>query len=236
MCVITAAMMGGSAVAAMGANIALAGLGIAAVSTVTSTMQANTQAQIAQQQANAEAERNRQQLDLQYQQAQKQAYANNQQIVARHIADVRAQQASRQAFEQQRVYNQQASDRVYQAEQAKFVSAKKAAAFKMQEIYAKQIGSMGSVLATGRTGQSVGLLAMDASRQAGFAEAEQKASVGSAYDKVAIGMQLASDKQLSSDNVAYSNLLQPIQAPIFEPEPVGEGTDLELGIPAYNWT
>lgn len=236
MCVITAAMMGGSAIAAVGANIALAGLGIAAVSTVTSTMQGNQQAAVAQNQADATVTQNKQQQNLNYQQAQQQAYSANQQIVARHIADVRAQQASRRAYEQQRIFNQQASDRVYQAEQAKFVSAKKAASFKMQEIYAKQIGSLGSILATGRTGQSVGLLALDASRQAGFAEAEKRASLDTSFDEMAIGMQLASDKQYSADNVAYSNLIQPVQSPIFQPKPIGEGDDLNLGIPAYNWS
>mgnify|MGYP003328589232 CR=1 FL=1 len=42
----------------------------------------------------------------------------------------------------------------YVAEQVKKNDARTAAAFKMQDIYAKQIGAKGSVFATGQTGQS----------------------------------------------------------------------------------
>ena len=235
MCVITAGMVGGSAAAAVSANIAIAGLAITAAATTAQVVQAQQNARLQAQMARAEQDRAAQQMNLSYQQAQQQQFTQNQQIVARHVGNVRAQQESRLAFERGEVNRLAGANRAYVERQMNLKNAKDQAAFRMQEIYAKSIGTQGSVLASGVTGQSVGLLALDAERQAGFAAAKEEASVASAYDAAALGQQAVSDQLLSESNVAFGNVINPVQAPMFAPKPIGQGTDLGLGIPSYNW-
>ena len=235
MCVITAAAVGGSAAAAVSANIAIAGLAITAAATTAQIIQAQQNARLQASMARAEQERANQQSNLSYQQAQQQQFTQNQQIVARHVGNVRAQQESRLAFERGEVNRLAGANRAYVERQMNLKNAKDQAAFRMQEIYAKSIGSQGSLLATGSTGQSIGLMALDAERQAGFAAAKEEASVASAYDAAELGQQVVSDQLLSESNVAYNSVISPVQAPLFAPKPIGQGTDLGLGIPSYNW-
>ena len=120
---------------------------------------------------NMQAAQYKQQMDLQYQQAQQQADMQNKQIQADHQGRVRQEIAARRAYEQQLQNNNTAANKSYVQEQAKLQEAKAQAAFKAQSNYAKAIGAQGKVLASGATGQSVGLLAMDAERQEGLATA-----------------------------------------------------------------
>ena len=121
------------------------------------------------------------------------------------------------------------------AEQLKVQEAATKAAFKSQEIYAKSIGAMGKVLASGQTGQSVGLMAMDTSRQAGFGLAEQSASIRGAIHAGDVAMDAAYHKNQSANNEALSRLPASPSHPTLTPDPVGMGTNLGLGIPSYNW-
>jgi len=235
MCVI-AAGAGITAGAALTANIAIAGLAITAAATGVQVYQAQQNARLQAQAAERQQEQAYQQMNLAYQQAQQQQRTQNEQIVAKHIGDVRTQQASRKAYEEGAVNRINAANAGFVEKQLTLKQAKDQQAFRMQEIYAKSIGSQGSVLASGGVGQSVGLLALDAERQGGFAAAKEQANVDSAYDAAELGQQLVSQQALSADNTAYSNVLAPVQAPQFAPKPVGRGTDLQLGIPSYNWT
>ena len=81
----------------------------------------------------------------------------------------------------------------------------------------------------------MGLLAMDAERQEGFATAQQNASIRSAENQAAIGMDIAFEQAQSANNQAWNKLPTPTQAPVFADKPVGIGKDLGLGIPAYDW-
>ena len=189
-----------------------------------------------QQQANYQAAMQRQQMDLQYRNAQRQSYFERQKQISKYVSDTQAQHAATLSYYNQIHNNNEAANRVYVSEQVKLDEARTKAAFKSQEIYAKQIGSMGKVLASGATGQSVGLLAMDAERQAGFGLAEQDAGVRSAALNAAAQMDVAKNKNESDNNLAASRLPAPVAHPTLSPDPVGIGQNLGLGIPAYGWT
>ena len=128
------------------------------------------------------------------------------------------QKSKEQASEQSRLSNEMAN-RVYMSEQAKLSEKKKRAAFEQQSILAKAIGAKGSILATGRTGQSVGLLLKDVERQKGFAIAQQDATVKSARESAIIGMESGWLKAESENNVAYSQIDMFPQDPYLPKDP-----------------
>ena len=178
----------------------------------------NAQAQQAQLQADMQAQQMRMNQDQQYrsmvmqQRQNQQAYnlqvqQNNTQILNQYNQQVAAVQNERQAIikrneadrqsyqrdveraREQVGFNNEAANRVYTAEQQKVSEAKKQAAFEHQALLAKSIGSKGSILATGRTGQSVGLLLKDVERQKGFAMAQADAMAKSKREAAIIGME-----------------------------------------------
>ena len=204
------------------------GLAISAIGTAAGIAQSAASMQM-------QAAQYEQQMDLQYQQAQQQAHQQNKQIQSDHMGRVRTEIAARNAYERQLQNNNNAANKSYVQEQAKLQEATAKAAFKAQENYVKAIGAQGRVLASGATGQSIGLLASDAERQAGFATAQQNAGIRSAEAQAAVGMDIAYEQAQSANNQAWSRLPAPTQAPVFADQPVGIGTDLGLGIPAYDW-
>ena len=204
------------------------GLIVSAVGTVAGIAQSSQQMQM-------QADQAQQQMDLQYQQAQQQAHQQNRQIVADHQGKINQEIASRRAYEQQIQNNNTSVNKTYVQEQAKLQEARQQAAFKAQSNYAKSIGAQGKVLASGATGQSIGLLALDAERQEGFATAQANAGLRSAEQQAAVGMDVAFDQAKSSNNQAWTRLPAPTQAPVFADKPIGIGKDLDLGIPSYNW-
>ena len=208
--------MAAGAAGALGAMSSIVGM----VGTVAGIAQGQQQAAFAQQQANLQLQQQRQQTEVQ-----------NQQLANDYVGQVAQRDAQIDAYNQQMLYNQQAANQVYAGEQAKLDEAKTKAAFKSQEIYAKSIGAKGAVLATGATGQSVGLLAMDADRQAGLGMAEQDATVASAAKQAAIGAQMGADQQTSANNEAFSKLAISPAAPVFSPSPGGG----PIESPTYNW-
>ena len=210
------------AAAAAGAASSLSTIStvVGMIGTVAGIAQGAQQAAFAQQQAN-----------LQLQQQRQQTMVENQRLANQYVGEVAAQQAATSAYERQVLNNQTAANKSFVQEQVKLDEAKTKAAFRAQEIYAKQIGAKGSVLATGATGQSVGLLALDADRQAGLGLAEQDASVQSAARQAAVGGELAFTQAESANNQAYSKLAVPVQSPTFSPSPGGGPIDG----PSYNW-
>jgi len=225
MCVPVAGLAGAQLVTA---QIALAGLAISAASIGVSMYQS-------QQSMQFQAEMTKQQQDLSYRQAQQQQRFTNEQIVNKHIGQVKAQQAASNAANTAWFYGDQSANSAWVSQQQKFKEAKDAATFKTQNIFAKMIGSRGKILATGVTGQSVGLLALDAERRGGFAQAEQDATVRSAEMAMGNSMETTRLKALSNSNKIGSMLDFPVVAPRLSPQPIGIGKDLELGIPSYNW-
>ena len=231
-------------------------LAVSAVSTGYGIYQGQQQAQYQQQQAAMAQQQAQQNYQLQQQQlaAQQQQAANaaqmqynnsvtqsryqNQMAINQHQGDVRAQQAARMSYEQQVVNNEAAANRVYTSEQLKLKEARDKAAFRSQEVYAKQIGAMGKVLASGQTGKSVARRAQDTERQAGFAKAEAAASLDSANIAADFAMIGAEQKLEGANNQAFSAVPDPVQSPFLAADPApapGFGYTGDMGIPSYNW-
>ena len=219
MCIVTAGV-GATAAAASAATATNVGLAISAISSAAGILQGQQSAAFAQQQANLQLQQQRQQTEVQ-----------NQQFANQYASETAAQQAQRSSYEQQLLNNSQAANKAFTQEQVKLDEARTKAAFKAQEIYAKGIGAKGSVLATGASGQSVGLLSLDADRKAGFGLAEQDASVASAAKQAGVAMSSTADQQQTADNNAYSQLKVPVSHPTFSPSPGGG----PISAPTYNW-
>ena len=75
--------------------------------------------------------------------------------------------ASEQAYQQQRDLNQQAANRGYQQQQLKFKGEFDQATQKAEGLLTKRLQAQGNIMASGRTGQSVGALLTDAQRVEG---------------------------------------------------------------------
>lgn len=168
--------------------------------------------------------------------AQRQVKLQRQATMLQHVGQIKAYDQSVKSYQRQLSLNSDAANRVYMSEQTRLAEIRQRMAFRSQELYAKQIGATGRVLSAGMTGQSVGLLALDAERQAGLARAQDQATLNSATAATAMGLLGASQEQTSANNRAYSALPAPVQAPIFDPWPVGVGGKKDLGIPSYRWT
>ena len=209
-------------------SAAIAGVVVSAVGTAASLYQGMQNMQLTVDMA-------RQQQDLSYRQAQQQQNFQNQAIVQKHIGDVKAQQAAQLAAEKAYFFGDQAANAAFVSQQEKLKEIQTKAAFKSQEIYAKQIGGKGRILAEGGIGQSIGLLALNEERLAGFALAEQNASLRSAEMAMGNSMEETRLKALSNINVIASKTPTPVMTPTLAPQPIGIGKDLELGIPSYNW-
>lgn len=130
-------------------------------------------------------------------------------IASRHAAEKLTYQRTLESAQEQSRLNNEAANRVYMGEQAKMNEARKKAAFEQQAILAKSIGAKGSVLAAGRTGQSVGLLANDVERQAGFAIAQEAAMAEARNEQSSVAMESAfiqnqSDNQKAANNVSWN--------------------------------
>ena len=185
-------------------------IGVSAVSSGIGIIQA-------QQSANMQARQAQQNIDLQARQRTEQAQLANKRAATQYAGQVRAQQAGTKSFYQQLDNINSAANKTYVQEQNKIAESRQKAAFKTQEILRKSIGIQGKILASGATGQSVGLLALDAERQAGFAQAQQNASVDSAILQSAVSQDIAFDQAKSSANQAFSRTAPPTQAPILDP-------------------
>ena len=137
---------------------------------------------------NLQIERMNQELTDKYKQQREAVKAEREQLMRKYENDKRVFQDSRETAQQQKIENQEAANRVYTAEQAQLEESRKAAAFEAQSILAKSIGAQGAILASGRTGQSIGLLVNDVERQAGVQKAQQTAMLEADRVSAIIGM------------------------------------------------
>jgi hypothetical protein len=87
--------------------------------------------------------------------------------IASYQAQSQAATASEQAYQQQRDLNQQAANKAYQQTQLKFKGEYDQAAQKAEQLLTKRLQDQGTIMASGRTGQSVGALLTDAQRVEG---------------------------------------------------------------------
>ena len=180
---------------AAAAALSTASTAVGMIGTVAGIAQAQQSAAFQQQQANQARETQRRQAEIANQQS-----ANN------LVGEVAQQKSKQDAYQQNLVNTTSAANKVAAGKQAKLTEARKKAGFKAQNIYAKSIGAKGSILAAGRSGQSVGLLVNDVERQAGFAKAQELSMAESKVEQAEIGMQGASLKALSDNQTAANNI------------------------------
>ena len=185
-----------------------------------------------QQAYNLQVQQANNQMLTAYQQQQKQVLNERAQLMRQNEIDRLAFQRGKEQADEQTRLNNEAANRTYLQEQTKLGEARKKAAFEQQAILAKSIGAKGRILAAGRTGQSIGLLVNDVERQAGFASAQEAATLDSKETSAAIGMDSAFIRAQSMNNQAYSNIpFQPQDPylPAFPDAPNFVGLD----IPTY---
>lgn len=89
------------------------------------------------------------------------------QSIASYQSQSAAASASERAYQEQRDLNQQAADRAYQQTQLQLKSEYDQAAQKAEQLLTQRLQTQGTTLASGRTGQSIGGLLMDAQRVEG---------------------------------------------------------------------
>ena len=132
--------------------------------------------------------------------------AERESIVSRYAADKLGYQRSKEQADKQYGLNAEALNTAYMQEQTKLKEVRQKAAFESQAALAKSIGMKGKILASGRQGQSVGLLVKDVERQSGFEIAAQEASVDSAKDAAGISMDQAFNQAESANARAASQI------------------------------
>ena len=164
------------------------------------------QAEQAAKSRNLQIEQMNAQLADKYTQQREAIKAERAQLMQKNQVDRRLYQDSKETAARQIKNNNEEANRVYTAEQARLEGKRKEAAFEAQSILAKSIGAKGTILASGRTGQSIGLLINDVERQAGIQKAQQTAMLES--DRVAsiIGMDNAFAANRAANEQAASQV------------------------------
>ena len=168
--------------------------------------QQNLQIQQEQSKANLQVQQANQSIMTQYEQQVRATNQERENIMSRFTADKSIYQRSVENAQKQFILNEDAVNTAYQQEQTKLQEVRQKAAFETQAQLAKSIGMKGKILASGRTGQSVGLLASDVDRQQGFVEAAKDASVRSATNAASIGMDTAFNQAQSANANAFSKI------------------------------
>lgn len=114
--------------------------------------------------------------------------------------------------------NRQATSRAFMAEQQKLADSQAKAAVEGQRLLTTNLQTQGTVLASGRTGQSIGLLVNDASRVYGQNAAMLNRNVDTAYGDYMNNSAIAVLRQLSADADATSRLIPEPIKPLDLPE------------------
>jgi hypothetical protein len=164
-----------------------------------------------------------------YQQQQQQAdYAN---AVARqqYQAQLTAYNQSERSYEAQMRLNAEAANRAYTSEQSKLQAEYAQAAQKAQERTIQSLQQQGLVMATGRSGQSIGLLLADAERTAGRDMAVLGQNLAYANQDYWIGAESIYNQQETANNMAASQRTLKPSSPIAMPGPSGIGLVAGLG-------
>jgi hypothetical protein len=192
--------------------------------------------QAAQYQADLQNAVNRQQVDYQNAVARQQTEFQN--AVATQQADFsnavalqqfevqkQAFEQSEQSFFQQIDLNNQAASRAYMSEQVKLNFEQKKAALEAHQLMASSTQAQGKILASGRSGQSLGMLANDASRETSRDLATLGLSLGYAQQDYFSSTQSIFEQVQSSQNIAQGNRMLAPVAPL-KASPVLAGTVL----------
>lgn len=176
------------------------------------------------------------------------SYSSQQAAVAQQNAVAQAQyqqqmaayQQSQNAYKQQIDLNAEAANRAYTGEQQKLQYEYRKAALEASELLASSMRTQGTLLASGRTGQSIGVLANDADREYSRDLATMGLNLAYANQNYLTTAQGVQQQWESANNLAASNRMLKPQAPIMQsgPSPLGLiaglGGAVIGGIGAYN--
>lgn len=161
-----------------------------------------------------------QQADYQNAVAQQQWEFSNMMAQRQFDVEMSAFTQSEQSFQQQIELNNQAANRAYVTEQEKLNFEQKQAALEAQNLMASSMRAQGTILSSGRSGQSIGLMAADASKEYSRDLAILGLNLGSAYADYSSGTQSIFEQAQSQQNIAQSNRMLEPMAPIVGPQPI----------------
>ena len=178
------------------------GLAVGLVSFAGSSMSAIGQHQ-AQQAAVARSNAIAQQ---QYKQQLQISAAQDQEKARTYEAQLKAQEASKNAYWRQVAANQAEADRGLAASAQKAKERKRTGAFQAQDAIVKSIQAQGSLLANGRMGQSFLLQAMEADRTLGFEQAQIDATLYDAARQAGVEQQGILLDQHAANTTAWNGL------------------------------
>jgi hypothetical protein len=149
--------------------------------------------------------------------------ANLQQQLA-YQTDLTRYQASQEALKTQLGFNNSSYNRANLLEQQKVQDAAAKAAFEGQKLLATNLQAQGSVLASGRTGQSIGLLVNDADRAYGRDAAMLNQNMDASLSDYYQNSAFAYLQKLNQDADAYNRMM---------PEPIKPMDLPDVGRPVF---
>lgn len=164
-----------------------------------------------------------------YQQQQAAADYQNQVAQAQYQSEMAAYQRSQQAYNDQIEANRAAADRGYQREQQKLIEKQAEAQQRAQDLLIEKLQAKGSVLASGRTGKSIQVLASDAEREYGKDLANLGTNLGYATMSYGMNTQDIYEEAKSANNIAASQRMFKPSEPIKTPGPGALGLIAGLG-------
>lgn len=159
-----------------------------------------------------------QQLQVDYLNQQAQRSYQTLQNQLQYQTELNKSVASKAFVDTQLELNTSATSRAIQAEQQKLNDAQAQAAFEGQKLLATNLQTQGSVLASGRTGQSIGLLVNDANRVYSQDATTLNRNIQTATGDYLNNSGLAVLRQLNADSDAISRLLPEPILPMDLPE------------------
>lgn len=162
---------------------------------------------------------------------QQQAYYDYEQQVAQtqYQYQVRAYEESQRAYQAQIAANSAAANRAYIAEQQKLQADYAKAAQDAQQLMINKLKGQGQILASGRTGTSIAILASDAEREYGKDLANLGTNLGYAQEAYTLaGLDIEADARSANVQAAANRMAQPI-VPMAGPRPSAANVVLGIG-------
>jgi ubiquitin len=164
-----------------------------------------------------------------YTQQQQEANYQNALAQQQYQSQMAAYQRSEQAYQEQIRLNLDAANRAYTSKQAELATEFRKATEEAQKLSVKSLQQQGTVLASGRTGQSLGVLMTDAERMFGRDYALLGQNLAYATQDYYTGADTIFNQTQSQQNIAASQRMMEPSAPIPIPGPSGIGLVAGLG-------
>lgn len=142
-----------------------------------------------------------------YSQAQAQASYQNQVQQQQYQLQMRAYQQQQDSYKRQLDLNQRAASRSYMTEQQKIQARYQRAALQADNMRIKSMQAASTIQASGKSGRSIGILAMDANREYGRDLATLGLNLGFAREDYYTSINGVYDQFTTANNQAASGLM-----------------------------